>query len=47
VREDWRKRFSETTDCLKSARRRETVVPVLDIEVGGDEFITIACPCSV
>jgi 3-deoxy-7-phosphoheptulonate synthase len=47
VREDWRKRFSETTDCLKSARRRETVVPVLDIEVGGDEFITMAGPCSV
>ena len=47
MREDWRKRFSETTDCLKSARRRETVVPVLDIEVGGDEFITMAGPCSV
>jgi 3-deoxy-7-phosphoheptulonate synthase len=47
VREDWRKRFSETPDCLKSARRRQTIVPVLDIEVGGGEFVTMAGPCSV
>jgi len=47
VREDWRKRFAETPDCLKSARRRQTVVPVLDLEIGGDEFITMAGPCSV
>ncbi|HEY2861115.1 MAG TPA: 3-deoxy-7-phosphoheptulonate synthase [Terracidiphilus sp.] len=32
---------------MKSARRRQTVVPVLDLEVGGDEFITMAGPCSV
>jgi 3-deoxy-7-phosphoheptulonate synthase len=47
VRDDWRKRFAETPDCLKSVRRRQTLVPVLDIEVGGDEFITMAGPCSV
>ena len=47
MRDDWRKRFSETPDCLKSPRRRQTVVRVLDIEVGGDEFITMAGPCSV
>ena len=47
MRDHWRKRFAETPDCLKSARRRQTVVPVLDIEVGGDEFITMAGPCSV
>ena len=47
MREDWRKRFAETPDCLKSARRRQTVVPVLDLEIGGDEFITMAGPCSV
>ena len=47
MREDWRKRFSETPDCLTSARRRQTIVPVLDIEVGGGEFITMAGPCSV
>ena len=47
MRDDWRKRFAETPDCLKSVRRRQTLVPVLDIEVGGDEFITMAGPCSV
>ena len=47
MRDDWRKRFVETPDCLKSARRRQTVVRVLEIEVGGDEFITMAGPCSV
>ena len=47
MREDWRQRFAETPDVLKSARRQQTVVPVLDIEVGGDEFVTMAGPCSV
>jgi 3-deoxy-7-phosphoheptulonate synthase len=32
---------------LKTARRQQTVVPVLDLEIGGDEFITMAGPCSV
>jgi 3-deoxy-7-phosphoheptulonate synthase len=32
---------------LKSERHEQTVVPVLDLEVGGDEFITMAGPCSV
>jgi 3-deoxy-7-phosphoheptulonate synthase len=47
VREDWRKQFAEAPDCLKSARLRQTVVPVLDLEIGGDEFVTMAGPCSV
>lgn len=47
MREDWHDRFSETPDVLKSAQRQETVVPVLDLEIGGDEFITMAGPCSV
>jgi 3-deoxy-7-phosphoheptulonate synthase len=47
VREDWHQRFAETPDVLKSARRQQTVVTVLDIEVGGDEFVTMAGPCSV
>jgi 3-deoxy-D-arabino-heptulosonate 7-phosphate (DAHP) synthase len=47
VREDWLKRFAESPDCLKSARRQQTVVPVLDLEIGGGEFITMAGPCSV
>jgi 3-deoxy-7-phosphoheptulonate synthase len=47
VREDWHERFAETPDVLKSARRQQTVVSVLDLEIGGDEFITMAGPCSV
>jgi 3-deoxy-7-phosphoheptulonate synthase len=47
VREDWHDRFSETPDVLKSAERQQTVVQVLDLEIGGDEFITMAGPCSV
>jgi 3-deoxy-7-phosphoheptulonate synthase len=47
VREDWHDRFSETPDVLKSVQRQQTVVRVLDLEIGGDEFITMAGPCSV
>ena len=47
MRENWHERFSESPDVLKSARRPQTLVPVLDLEIGGDEFITMAGPCSV
>jgi 3-deoxy-7-phosphoheptulonate synthase len=47
VREDWRERFAESPDCLKSTRRVQTIVPVLDLEIGGGDFITMAGPCSV
>jgi 3-deoxy-7-phosphoheptulonate synthase len=47
VRESWHERFADSPDALKSERRRQTVVPVLDLEIGGDEFITMAGPCSV
>jgi len=47
VREDWHERFAETPDCLKSGTRQQTVVQVLDLEIGGGEFITMAGPCSV
>jgi 3-deoxy-7-phosphoheptulonate synthase len=47
VCKSWNERFSETPDVLKSAERQQTVVPVLDFEVGGDEFVTMAGPCSV
>jgi 3-deoxy-7-phosphoheptulonate synthase len=47
VRENWHDRFTESPDCLKSAERQQTVVPVLDFEVGGGEFVTMAGPCSV
>ena len=47
MREDWCERFAESPDCLKSARRQQTIVPVLDLEIGGGDFITMAGPCSV
>jgi 3-deoxy-7-phosphoheptulonate synthase len=47
VRETWTQRFAGTPDVLKTGWRRHTLVPVLDFEIGGDEFITMAGPCSV
>lgn len=47
MREDWLKRFADSPDVLKNARRHQTVVPVLNIEIGGGEFVTMAGPCSV
>jgi 3-deoxy-7-phosphoheptulonate synthase len=47
VCKSWNEQFAETPDVLKSAERQQTVVPVLDFEVGGDDFVTMAGPCSV
>ena len=47
VRESWHARFAETPGVLKSPQHHQTVVPVLDFEVGGNEFVTMAGPCSV
>jgi len=47
VRENWLERFAESPDVLKSARREQTIVPVLDLQIGGEDFITMAGPCSV
>jgi 3-deoxy-7-phosphoheptulonate synthase len=47
VRASWQERFAESPDVLKSVRRQQTVVRVLGLEIGGDEFITMAGPCSV
>ena len=47
MRQSWHERFAETPDVLKSALRQKTVIPVLDLEIGGNEFITMAGPCSV
>jgi 3-deoxy-7-phosphoheptulonate synthase len=43
----WQARFADVPDVLKSEHRRGTVVPVLDLTIGGDEFVTIAGPCAV
>jgi len=47
VRETWHERFAESPDVLKNALHEETIVRVLDLQIGGDEFITMAGPCSV
>jgi 3-deoxy-7-phosphoheptulonate synthase len=47
VRESWHDRFADSPDVLKSTQCERTIVPVLDLQVGGGEFITMAGPCSV
>ena len=47
MRASWQERFAETSDVLKSSKHQQTVVRVLDLEIGGSEFITMAGPCSV
>lgn len=47
VRVSWQERFAESPGVLKSPQHQQTVVPVLDFAIGGDEFITMAGPCSV
>jgi 3-deoxy-7-phosphoheptulonate synthase len=47
VHESWHDFFSESPDVLKGAGRQQTIVRALDVEIGGDEFITMAGPCSV
>jgi 3-deoxy-7-phosphoheptulonate synthase len=47
VRETWHERFADSPDVLKTVRREQTIVPVLDLQIGGADFITMAGPCSV
>ncbi len=47
MRPSWQERFAETSDVLKSDKHQQTVVRVLDLEIGGRDFITMAGPCSV
>ncbi len=47
MREGWRKLFAETPAVLRSPQQSTTVVPVRDFFIGGDEFVTMAGPCSV
>jgi 3-deoxy-7-phosphoheptulonate synthase len=47
VRAIWQDRFAEASDVLKSDKHQQTVVRVLDLEIGGRDFITMAGPCSV
>ena len=43
----WQDRFAEASAVLKSSKHQQTVVRVLDLEIGGSDFITMAGPCSV
>ncbi|HUY94382.1 MAG TPA: 3-deoxy-7-phosphoheptulonate synthase [Terracidiphilus sp.] len=43
----WHDHFAEVPDVLKVPGREQTIVRVLDIEIGGDDFVTMAGPCSV
>ena len=43
----WQEQFADSPDTLKSPTRQRTLVPVLDFHIGGDQFITMAGPCSV
>ncbi len=47
VRESWQEHFAEAPDVLLDARRQRTIVRVRDFALGGDEFVTMAGPCSV
>jgi 3-deoxy-7-phosphoheptulonate synthase len=47
VRETWHERFADSPDVLKTARCEQTIVPVLDLQIGAADFITMAGPCSV
>ena len=47
MRPSWQERFAEASDVLKSEKHQQTIVRVLDLEIGGRDFITMAGPCSV
>ena len=47
MRAKWQERFAEASDVLKSDKHQQTIVRVLDLEIGGRDFITMAGPCSV
>ncbi|HTX75144.1 MAG TPA: 3-deoxy-7-phosphoheptulonate synthase [Terracidiphilus sp.] len=47
MRSKWHDHFADSPDVLKGPGREQTIVSVLDVEIGGDEFIPMAGPCSV
>ena len=47
MRASWAERFCEAPGVLRSSEHQQTVVRVLDFEIGGADFITMAGPCSV
>ncbi len=47
MRDHWQLYFADAPDCLTDPKRPQTILHVLDIEIGGGEFVTMAGPCSV
>ncbi len=47
MRETWQEHFAESPDVLRGQRWEKTIVPVLDVSIGADQFVTMAGPCSV
>jgi 3-deoxy-7-phosphoheptulonate synthase len=47
VRQAWHEQFCDSPDVLKGAQREHTVIRVLGTAIGGNEFVTMAGPCSV
>jgi len=43
----WIEQFADAPDVLKSAAEQRRVVLAGGVAVGGDEFVTMAGPCSV
>ena len=47
MRGSWQEQFAESPGVLKSSDCAQTMVRILDLEIGGGEFVTMAGPCSV
>ena len=47
MRVSWQERFADSPNALKSESHLRTVIPIHNFVVGGDEFVTMAGPCSV
>jgi 3-deoxy-7-phosphoheptulonate synthase len=43
----WKDQFGDAPDVLKRTPDERTVVRAAGVEIGGDEFVTMAGPCSV
>jgi len=47
LRDIWRERFAASPDLLRDSTRQQTVVAVQGVNIGADQFVTMAGPCSV
>ena len=43
----WKEQFADSPDVLKSTPDHKTIVHAGGVTIGGDEFVTMAGPCSV